>query len=118
MCCCIVLGMLAFQEVWCCRAKEFVGDFSQTELESFPWPEGQPGHFDFQRKPDRVEFGRSLRIVAVTVGTRGDVQPYVALGRHLADQGHRLVIASQWNHRAFVEAAGIDFVDVGVPQLQ
>ena len=116
--CCLVLAMLAFSEVWCLRSKEFVGEFSKEELEAFSWPDGQIGHYDHQRKPERVEHGRSLRIVVVTVGTRGDVQPYVALGRHLIDKGHRLVIASQWNHRDFVEEAGVDFVDVGVPGLQ
>ncbi|EQC41538.1 hypothetical protein SDRG_01501 [Saprolegnia diclina VS20] len=37
----------------------------------------------------------SKRIAIVSIGSRGDVQPYCVLGRALADRGHKVVIAAE-----------------------
>jgi UDP:flavonoid glycosyltransferase YjiC (YdhE family) len=34
-----------------------------------------------------------MHVVMTTVGTRRDVQPYVALGKRLAARGHRVTLA-------------------------
>ncbi len=50
-----------------------------------------------------------LRIVLTTIGTLGDLHPYVALARELAVRGHRPVIATHSIYQARVEEAGLEF---------
>lgn len=58
-----------------------------------------------------------MRITIVTVGSRGDVQPYVALGRGLAEAGHRVLLATHRSFAAFVAEHGLAFAPVaGDPQ--
>lgn len=54
-----------------------------------------------------------LQIVMLIVGTRGDVQPFVAIGKHLQDHGHRVRLASHSNFREFVLTAGLEFYPLG-----
>jgi sterol 3beta-glucosyltransferase len=51
-------------------------------------------------------------ITIVTVGSRGDVQPYVALGLALARAGHAVTIATHETFRTFVTARGLAFAPV------
>ena len=62
----------------------------------------------------RVSSRRSLRVVFLTVGTRGDVQPFVALGKSLIKMGHRPVIVTHRKMESFVSSHGIDFRYCGV----
>jgi sterol 3beta-glucosyltransferase len=57
---------------------------------------------------------RSLRVVFLTVGTRGDVQPFVALGTALLKMGHRPVIVTHRKMESFVTSHGIEFRYCGV----
>jgi sterol 3beta-glucosyltransferase len=50
----------------------------------------------------------SLSIVVMVVGSRGDVQPFIPIGRRLAAR-HRVRIATHREFRALVEAAGLEF---------
>jgi len=50
-----------------------------------------------------------MRITIFTIGTRGDVQPYVALGRGLRAAGHEVVVATHEPFRAFVTEHGLGF---------
>ncbi|TRM59795.1 glycosyltransferase family 1 protein [Schizophyllum amplum] len=54
-----------------------------------------------------------MSIVIMIVGSRGDVQPFVALGKSLARDGHRVRIASHETFRGFVNDHGLEFFDVG-----
>ncbi|KZV78558.1 UDP-Glycosyltransferase/glycogen phosphorylase [Exidia glandulosa HHB12029] len=54
-----------------------------------------------------------LSIVIMIVGSRGDVQPYVALAKCLRRDGHRVRIASHETFRDFVEGQGLEFFDIG-----
>jgi sterol 3beta-glucosyltransferase len=54
-----------------------------------------------------------MRVVMTTVGTRGDVQPFVALGKGLASRGHRVVLATHVDHEGFVRGHGLDFRPIG-----
>lgn len=48
------------------------------------------------------------------VGSRGDVQPFVALGKVLKDTyGHRVRIATHPNFQSFVEENGLEFFSIG-----
>lgn len=51
-------------------------------------------------------------ITLLTSGTRGDVQPYLALGLGLQAAGYRVVVATHANFRALVESRGLPFVMV------
>jgi sterol 3beta-glucosyltransferase len=50
-----------------------------------------------------------MRICILTVGTRGDVQPYVALGTALRSAGHAVKLATVKRYEALVKAYGLDF---------
>ncbi|WP_405868558.1 MULTISPECIES: glycosyltransferase [unclassified Streptomyces] len=50
---------------------------------------------------------KALRIVLMTHGTRGDVQPLVALGRELVRRGHAPVLAVPAGSADMVRAAGL-----------
>jgi rhamnosyltransferase subunit B len=52
------------------------------------------------------------RFVLATAGSLGDLHPYVAVARALIERGHRAVIAAAEDHRAPVEAAGVEFAPV------
>ncbi|KZV24297.1 hypothetical protein F511_01779 [Dorcoceras hygrometricum] len=54
-----------------------------------------------------------LQIVMLIVGTRGDVQPFVAIGKRLQDEGHRVRLATHSNFKEFVRAAGLEFYPLG-----
>eukprot|EP01104_Vermistella_antarctica_P018563 TRINITY_DN6923_c0_g1_i1.p1 TRINITY_DN6923_c0_g1~~TRINITY_DN6923_c0_g1_i1.p1 ORF type:complete len:539 (-),score=68.29 TRINITY_DN6923_c0_g1_i1:102-1718(-) len=46
------------------------------------------------------------------IGSRGDVQPAVALGVHLQTHGHTVSIGTEPRHREFVEKHGLTYVEV------
>lgn len=62
--------------------------------------------------------GSPLRIVVLTVGTRGDVEPFIVWGAWLAERGHNVCIASTDNFHETVESRGMHFASIGVPQIE
>ena len=48
-----------------------------------------------------------MRVLIVTLGSRGDIQPYVALGKGLQAAGHQVTIATHCNAQAFVAEHGL-----------
>ncbi|ROW14758.1 hypothetical protein VPNG_03815 [Cytospora leucostoma] len=65
---------------------------------------GQPG----QTPPPK------LNLVIQIVGSRGDVQPFVALGKVLKDTyGHRVRVATHPTFQKFVEENGLEFFSIG-----
>ncbi|XP_052187125.1 sterol 3-beta-glucosyltransferase UGT80A2-like isoform X19 [Diospyros lotus] len=54
-----------------------------------------------------------LQIVMLIVGTQGDVQPFVAIGKYLQEYGHRVRLATHLNFKEFVLAAGLEFFPLG-----
>lgn len=53
-----------------------------------------------------------LRITILTIGSRGDVQPYIALCQGLMAEGHTCRICTHAEFRDFVEGYGIEFREV------
>ena len=47
------------------------------------------------------------------VGTRGDVQPFLAIARRLRRYGHRVRLATHSIYREFVEDGGVEFFPLG-----
>ncbi|KAG8808953.1 hypothetical protein FRC17_003685, partial [Serendipita sp. 399] len=62
------------------------------------------------RKGGRIP---KMSIVIMVVGSRGDVQPFIALGMELAKQGHRIRIASHEKFRSFVMENRLEFYNIG-----
>lgn len=55
-----------------------------------------------------------MNIVIQIVGSRGDVQPFIALGQVLKNKyGHRIRIASHPTFKDFVEDNGLEFFSIG-----
>jgi len=54
----------------------------------------------------------SRNITIVTVGSRGDAQPYVALGVALAARGHRVTVATHETFRGLVTGRGLAFAPI------
>ena len=50
-----------------------------------------------------------MRLTIATAGSRGDVQPYLALGRGLARAGYAVTVATHAMFRSVVEAEGLGF---------
>ncbi|KAG1754997.1 glycosyltransferase family 1 protein [Suillus paluster] len=55
----------------------------------------------------------SLHFTFLTIGSRGDVQPYISLAKGLMEDGHRVRIATHGEFREWIEAYGIEFGYVG-----
>ena len=60
-----------------------------------------------------------MKIAITTVGTRGDLQPYIALGLGLKSSGHEVLIVSAKNEESFVRNYGLDFyaLDVDIQKI-
>jgi sterol 3beta-glucosyltransferase len=50
-----------------------------------------------------------MRIAIIAVGTRGDIQPYLALGKGLQSAGHFVRLITHENYAGLVGAYGLDF---------
>jgi UDP:flavonoid glycosyltransferase YjiC (YdhE family) len=57
---------------------------------------------------------RSLRVVLATVGSRGDVQPMLALAQALVARGHVPVVAAPPNFERWVRGLGFEFAPLGI----
>ena len=60
-----------------------------------------------------------MRISLIAFGTRGDVQPYVALALGLQAAGHSVRIAAGRNFGAWIEREGVGFapIDVDIQEM-
>ena len=54
-----------------------------------------------------------MRIVIIAPGTRGDVQPYIALGKGLQSAGHTIRLVSHSNFESLVTSYGLEFWSFG-----
>lgn len=54
-----------------------------------------------------------MNIVIQVVGSRGDVQPFVALGNELQRHGHRVRLATHGTFTDFVLESGLEFYPIG-----
>ncbi|KAF9081464.1 Sterol 3-beta-glucosyltransferase [Mortierella sp. AD031] len=56
---------------------------------------------------------RPMHITCLTIGSRGDVQPYIALCKRLMQDGHSCRIATHGEYKDWIEGHGIEFGLVG-----
>lgn len=54
-----------------------------------------------------------MRIVIIAPGSRGDVQPYIALGKGLQNAGHYIRLVSHSNFETLVTSYGLEFWSFG-----
>ncbi len=57
------------------------------------------------------------RIVLTTLGSYGDLNPYLVLGNGLRARGHQVILATSTLYRAEIERAGLAFAATG-PEMQ
>ncbi|WP_427136328.1 glycosyltransferase [Pseudarthrobacter sp. S9] len=53
-----------------------------------------------------------MKVLIMTLGTRGDVQPFIALARGLLAAGHEVVLAAPHRFAGFAAAHGVPFAGV------
>jgi len=59
-----------------------------------------------------------MRITILTYGSRGDVQPYLALAAGLQGEGHEVMLAAPHRFESFVTSHGVQFVPLaGDPEV-
>lgn len=54
-----------------------------------------------------------MKLVILATGTRGDVQPFVALAQGLSSAGHNVVLAAPGSFEPFVRSYGVAFAPMG-----
>jgi UDP:flavonoid glycosyltransferase YjiC (YdhE family) len=54
-----------------------------------------------------------MRIIIPTIGTRGDIQPYIALALGLKVAGHEVMVVSHPSLRSLVDSYGVPFAPMG-----
>ncbi|KAJ7103729.1 sterol glucosyltransferase [Mycena epipterygia] len=62
---------------------------------------------------ERRDWHIKLSIVIQVVGSRGDVQPFIALGNELQKHGHRVRLATHNVFEGFVRESGLEFYPIG-----
>lgn len=50
-----------------------------------------------------------MRVALIALGSRGDVQPYIALAAGLYNAGHTVRIVTHENYAGLVQAQGLEF---------
>ena len=50
-----------------------------------------------------------MHVFILTLGTRGDVQPYVALGKGLVEAGHTVTVCTSSSFEGFIEEDGLQY---------
>jgi sterol 3beta-glucosyltransferase len=54
-----------------------------------------------------------MQITIIAGGSRGDVQPYVALGKGLKEAGHKVRVLAPLDYQDLITAYGLEFFDMG-----
>lgn len=62
---------------------------------------------------DGKDFPLVMNIVIQVIGSRGDIQPFLALGKELKAHGHRVRLATHFAFREFILEGGLEFFNIG-----
>lgn len=81
------------------------GDVGTIQASSIFFDDPNASVLDFRPK-------EPLRITCLTIGSRGDVQPYIALCKRLRAHGHQTRIATHAEFEAWIQGHGIGFAAV------
>lgn len=78
-----------------------------------PTPRPSPPPYERIQGDLSPEDPTKLNVLIQVVGSRGDVQPFIALGAELKKRGHRVRLATHDVFEKFVRAAGLEHYGVG-----
>ncbi|KAM6507176.1 hypothetical protein FALCPG4_018558 [Fusarium falciforme] len=84
----------------------------QTPPEKQERPETPSPEYS-ETKPQTQSWATKLNIVIQVMGSRGDVQPFIALGNELQRHGHRVRLATHDIFENFVRGSGLEFYPIG-----
>ncbi|CAF0720541.1 unnamed protein product [Adineta ricciae] len=82
---------------------------TEEEEEDSDWVQVSDGEINEAKVALDIGHVPRLAIVILIVGTRGDVQPFIALAKTLLACGHRVRLATHETFRKFVRENGIEF---------
>ncbi|KDN36425.1 glycosyltransferase family 1 protein [Tilletiaria anomala UBC 951] len=89
---------------------------SSSDADTQDWESGSVSASMFKsQSSDFLSFlpKQPLHITMLSIGSRGDVQPYIALAKALMADGHRVRIATHDEFSAWIEGHNIEFSAVG-----
>lgn len=92
-------------------------EFPEHELEQQPQPPALPNATTILMEDGDASFlqfkpSAPMNITCLTIGSRGDVQPYIALCKGLMAEGHKTRIATHAEFQGWIESHGIEFARV------
>ena len=85
------------------------GKLPRRNSQAEPMPERRSASF---KQADRTSVP-PLAIAMLVCGTRGDVQPFLALALGLQKDGHRVRLATHAIFKDYVESYGVEFFPMG-----
>ena len=54
-----------------------------------------------------------MKIILTSIGTRGDIEPFIAIGKFLKEKGHQVICAFSEQFRELTECCNLEFVSFG-----
>ncbi|MGD9900762.1 MAG: glycosyltransferase, partial [Calditrichaceae bacterium] len=54
-----------------------------------------------------------MKIILISVGTRGDMEPFMAIGEILKEKGHRVICAFPEQFRNLAQDSALEFASLG-----
>jgi len=54
-----------------------------------------------------------MKVLCVTIGSSGDVHPFVGIGIELARRGHDVTVVTNGHFQSLIESAGLKFIELG-----
>jgi sterol 3beta-glucosyltransferase len=54
-----------------------------------------------------------MKIILTAIGTRGDIEPFLAIGKFLKEKGHQVICAFSEQFRELTESCNLEFVSFG-----
>ena len=54
-----------------------------------------------------------MKIILTSIGTRGDIEPFIAIGKFLKERGHQVICAFSEQFRDLTESFNLEFVSFG-----
>jgi sterol 3beta-glucosyltransferase len=54
-----------------------------------------------------------MKIILTSIGTRGDIEPFIAIGKFLKERGHQVICAFSEQFRDLTESCNLEFVSFG-----
>lgn len=70
------------------------------------------------REAPRRDGDRPLNVLVLSIGTRGDVQPFIYLGTELQSRGHRVTICALERYKDLVERHGLQYRSAGIDNIE